>query len=580
MSLRPASARSGRPTLRRRVVLVLLLAAGMLGVTSAAYAYWTSHGAGSASATTGTLAPPTAVVATSVSGSTTVSASWTASTGSPVPQGYYVVRTRLGDSSTAPACGTSPTSLRTTTSCSDTSVPDGDFSYAVTAVYRSWTATSASSASVHVGVAARLAFSTQPGGGSRGLAWSAQPVVVVQDASGATVTGGSAAVQLTLTTVTGGPGALTCTSNPLSATGGVATFSSCSVNTSGTYRLTASSGTLTTALSSTFIVTAGAANKLVFSTQPSASSSSQVALAQQPVVTVQDAGGATVTTDTSAVTLSLTSPGGATLACTANPKTAVAGVTAFAGCKVDKAGTYTLTATDGSLSSATSTSFAITAGPAVKLSFTTPPSPSSASQVAFAQQPAVTIQDAVGNTVTTDTSSVTLALTTPGGATLACTNNPKAALSGIVTFAGCMVDKAGTYTLTAADGSLTSAASTSFAITPGAATKLIFSTATGTPSCPTGVLIVGPGGSLTTFVSRTDAFGNPVPSGAGLSISVTKDAGGGGDSPTPSSMSIGLNASVTSGSTLLKLPQGNPPDTTYRATAAGLTAATCQLRKN
>ena len=42
----------------------------------------------------------------------------------------------------------------------------------------------------------------------------------------------------------------------------------------------------------------------------------------------------------------------------------------------------------------------------------------------------VTVQDAGGNTVTGDTSSVTLALTTPGGASLTCTTNPLAAVLG------------------------------------------------------------------------------------------------------------------------------------------------------
>ena len=42
----------------------------------------------------------------------------------------------------------------------------------------------------------------------------------------------------------------------------------------------------------------------------------------------------------------------------------------------------------------------------------------------------VTVQDAFGNTVTGSTSSVTLALTTPGGATLTCSTNPQAAVAG------------------------------------------------------------------------------------------------------------------------------------------------------
>lgn len=49
------------------------------------------------------------------------------------------------------------------------------------------------------------------------------------------------------------------------------------------------------------------------------------------MVTVQDAGGNTVTGSTAPVTLSITNPAGATLTCTANPVNAVAGVATFAG---------------------------------------------------------------------------------------------------------------------------------------------------------------------------------------------------------------------------------------------------------
>jgi hypothetical protein len=51
---------------------------------------------------------------------------------------------------------------------------------------------------------------------------------------------------------------------------------------------------------------------------------------------------------------------GATLSCTANPVTASAGAAAFAGCKITgNSGSYTLKATDGSLTSATSSSFSL-----------------------------------------------------------------------------------------------------------------------------------------------------------------------------------------------------------------------------
>ena len=153
------------------------------------------------------------------------------------------------------------------------------------------------------------------------------------------------------------------------------------------------------------------------------------------------------------VTLAI--PAGATLACTANPKAAVAGVATFAGCNISAAGTYVLTATDGVLTSAASASVEITTA-AAKVAFTTQPSATATGGTNFAVQPVVTVQDATGHTIVANTSSVTLAITTPSGP-LTCTANPKAAVAGVAMFAGCNINASGTYTLTATDTGLTPA---------------------------------------------------------------------------------------------------------------------------
>jgi len=75
----------------------------------------------------------------------------------------------------------------------------------------------------------------------------------------------------------------------------------------------------------------------------------------------------------------------------------------------------------------------------------------------------VAVEDADGNTVATDSSEVTVALTAPDGATLGGTT-AVAAVSGIATFSDLTVDQTGTYTLTATDGTLTSALSPSFTV--------------------------------------------------------------------------------------------------------------------
>jgi hypothetical protein len=169
------------------------------------------------------------------------------------------------------------------------------------------------------------------------------------------------------------------------------------------------------------------------------------------------------------VTLAITSgtgTSGATLSCTTNPLAASTGVASFSGCAIDKSGTgYTLTATDGSLTSATSSSFTISVGPAAKLAFTQQPNGAQAA-TAFGTQPKVAVEDAGGNVVTTNSTGVTLAIgANPGSGTLTCTTNPVAASSGVATFAGCKISAGGAgYTLTATDGTLTSTTSSSFSV--------------------------------------------------------------------------------------------------------------------
>ena len=127
----------------RRILVCALLVLGLLaGIASA---FFSAPGSGTASATVGTLNEPTNVVATATPGSSTVGISWTASAGPLSPQGYYVLR----DGSIA-ACGTSPSSLTALTSCNDTGVPNGTYTYTVVARFHSFTAASAASNQVTV----------------------------------------------------------------------------------------------------------------------------------------------------------------------------------------------------------------------------------------------------------------------------------------------------------------------------------------------------------------------------------------------------------------------------------------------
>ncbi len=115
-------------------------------------AYWSAPGVGAAIASIGTLAAPTSVTAAPVAITGVVRVTWSAVTAPDGggPTGYVVTRTQ--GASTVAACGSSLAAplAGATLTCDDTGVPAGTYTYAVTAVYRSWTAPSAPSSPVVV----------------------------------------------------------------------------------------------------------------------------------------------------------------------------------------------------------------------------------------------------------------------------------------------------------------------------------------------------------------------------------------------------------------------------------------------
>ncbi len=154
----------------------------------------------------------------------------------------------------------------------------------------------------------------------------------------------------------------------------MASFAGCKITgIAGTYSLSASSGLLGSATSNSFSITPGAASQLVFTTQPGGGANG-AAWTAQPVVSAEDVSGNAVTSFASNVTLAIkTQPGTGTLQCTANPVTASGGVASFAGCEISgTVGSYTLSATSGTLSG-TSAAFTVTVGSPAKLVFNTQP---------------------------------------------------------------------------------------------------------------------------------------------------------------------------------------------------------------
>jgi len=430
---------------------------------------------------------------------------------------------------------------------------------------------------IGVGVPSKLVFTTEPGGGTGGSAFATQPVVTVEDAGGNPVTGFAQNVTLAIQNNAGPGGVLGGTTSVAVNTGnGQAQFTNISIDKVGSgYTLTATGSTINTTpgviVSTAFNVVTGPAAKLAFTTQPG-NGTGGTALTTQPVVTLQDAGGNIVTGTAQNVTLAIqTNPGGGALSGT-NPVAVntATGVATFTNIAIDKIGTgYTLTATGNTVSTTpgvvVSGAFNVTIGPPAKLGFGQQPSTTSAG-VAIAPAVTVIVQDAGGNTVTTDSRNVTVAIgTNPSGGILSGTLT-QAASAGVATFNNLSIDKQGTgYTLTAASSPvLTGATSIAFNIQTGGAAKLAFTTQPGN----------GTGGSAFStqpIVTLQDAGGNTVTGVAqNVTVAIQTNAGPGGvlSGTTTVAVNTATGQATFAGLSIDKIGTG------YTLTATGNTVST------
>ncbi len=299
-------------------------------------------------------------------------------------------------------------------------------------------------------------------------------------------------------------------------------------------------------------VTAGTASKLIVTTQPVGGVIEGTAFTTQPIVSVEDANGNVVTTDTSNVVLAISTYSSAnggttqgTLACTNTgglTNAAVSGVATYTGCNIAGAagaGSYVLSATDGSLTSTTTSSVSITAGTATKVVYTTSPPSIVAAGTTFSVVAAE--QDTNSNTLTTD-SSTTVSLTSSGG--FSCTTTPTKFTSGIATFSRCSFTTAsGTaYTVTAASGSLTSAVA-STTVSAATVNKLVI-TSTAVSGAAGSSANIGP-----ITVQEQDSYGNPTTTAETVNLSSnstgTKFFAATSGGTSTSSVSIAASSSST-----------------------------------
>ena len=357
--------------------------------------------------------------------------------------------------------------------------------------------------------ATQLVWVQEPANGTAGSALYPPPTLSLEDASGCVETNDASAVHLAIDSYTPPPNsglsAGTLSNCAANLGQGETSFTDCSLNTPGTYTLVATDPTdgLTSPQGDPFVISVGVPTKLAFQVEPGNGLGGQ-ALTPNPTVWIEDSSGNVITGDSNPITLAIgMNPSNGTLkGCTS---TTVNGVAQFSGCKIDKAGNgYTLAATDvgDNLTTPTdSTPFDVAVGPAAQLAFTTSPG-GGVTGDKFGTQPLVTIQDLGGNTVTGNTSTVSLAIAAnPGGGILSgCTEITTA---GMAQFSGCSISKPGNgYTLEATDGTLQPAFSNPFNISAAVLTSFSVVPSTTTPTA---------GSAFSVTITALDQSGNTFP---------------------------------------------------------------------
>ncbi len=196
----------------RRVLPIVGLTLLLSGV-GVALAFWSTTGSGDGAGSIGTIDAPTGVAVTPTY--STVAVTWGATTPPDGVLNGYVV-SRSDGAATVDACGTNlgaPGSYipSGTLTCTDTSVPNGTYTYTVTAVFRSWTATSNASNVISV--------SGDPNSPSQSVAMTAATNAYLGGASLFFRSVAAGSFQLTSTVADGESGPASATFPAVSASG-------------------------------------------------------------------------------------------------------------------------------------------------------------------------------------------------------------------------------------------------------------------------------------------------------------------------------------------------------------------------
>jgi uncharacterized protein YjdB len=218
---------------------------------------------------------------------------------------------------------------------------------------------SSSTITISAGSPAQLALSTQPApSASTGVAFAQQPRVQVRDVSNNAVSQAGIAITASIATGSGTiGGTLTVTTDST----GLATFTNLSITGSGSYTLRFSATGLSSTVSNTISLGAGAPSKLSITTQPSSTATSGSAFAQQPVIQLRDASNTAVSQSGVVITAAIATGAGSLDGIT-SATTNTSGVATFSNLVITGSGAYTVQFSAPGLASATSTTITVSSG--------------------------------------------------------------------------------------------------------------------------------------------------------------------------------------------------------------------------
>jgi hypothetical protein len=574
------------------VLTVALLTVAAVAIGGSALAYFSATGSGTAAAAISKLTAPVITAATPAAGGT-VALTWSAVSAPGSGTVLYYVTRDGGDPAGTCAAPAVPAAA---TSCKDSGVAIGTHTYTVTAVWRSWSATSGtSSAKITIGAATHFtigaASSTPAAGASNNL------TIAAKDENESTVTtytgshslvfsGASSSPAGTAPTVANSSGTAIAFGNAtaLNFSAGVASVSSSKNGLMKIYRageaeIVAGEGAIATTAPLAVTVTAAAAAKYALA---AATTTPLVGAANGLTVTALDTYGNTATTYTGSHSLVFSgasaSPGGSVPTVsdaggadvpfgTATEIVFDAGVATTANevangeMKLYKSGSTSVKATEGSLTTPTALALTVAAGTAADLVLTA----STTTPVAAASSNlTTTAKDLYGNTATAYAGAHSLifsgAEAGPGGTAPTVVNSAGTVVafgaataltfnSGVAAVSssknGLMrLYRAGAVSLAATDGTISTAAPLAITVAVGTAarwglTAVEVSAGLITPPCLFTCPITGLGnsGTVSANVSITDSAGNTVSNvGTGRAAKVTANGGsvsGGASLPIP-----------------------------------------------